>query len=136
MSAVIINFRAPENHPIRRLPSAFTLPFSGMLTARFILHLRARVGEDVVKTDAGRTSMTVSRLAFGPPADADSSQGATESTFVSTWEAPMDVENRALVFALSPLSSGTASTSGQTTTFVSERPPRRDHGQKGKGRAR
>ncbi|KAI5821796.1 hypothetical protein K523DRAFT_319809, partial [Schizophyllum commune Tattone D] len=64
MSSAVINYM---DHPIRRIPSALTLPFSGMLTARFILHLRSMVGQDVVKTDHGRAieSTAPSQLAFG-----------------------------------------------------------------------
>ncbi|KAJ6491942.1 hypothetical protein C8R45DRAFT_1073374 [Mycena sanguinolenta] len=38
-AAVILNYRAPAGF-FQRLPNAFTLPFSCILTARFILHLR------------------------------------------------------------------------------------------------
>ncbi|KAF7369656.1 hypothetical protein MVEN_00296600 [Mycena venus] len=38
-TAVILNYRAPPGF-LQRLPNAFTLPLSCVLTARFILHLR------------------------------------------------------------------------------------------------
>ncbi|KAF9254699.1 hypothetical protein L218DRAFT_938340 [Marasmius fiardii PR-910] len=39
MAAVILNFRAPAGF-FQRLLNAFTLPLSGLLTARFLLHIR------------------------------------------------------------------------------------------------
>ncbi|KAF9263837.1 hypothetical protein L218DRAFT_926983, partial [Marasmius fiardii PR-910] len=38
--AMILNFRAPAGSFFQRLLNAFTLPLSGILTARFLLHLR------------------------------------------------------------------------------------------------
>ncbi|KAK1225929.1 hypothetical protein PQX77_011128 [Marasmius sp. AFHP31] len=38
-AAVILNFRAPAGF-LQRLLNAFTLPLSGLLTARFLLHMR------------------------------------------------------------------------------------------------
>lgn len=40
IAAVILNFRAPGGF-FQRLLNAFTLPVSGLLTARFLLHIRA-----------------------------------------------------------------------------------------------
>ncbi|KAJ7901139.1 hypothetical protein B0H14DRAFT_2493470 [Mycena olivaceomarginata] len=53
-AAVILNYRAPVGF-FQRLPNAFTLPLSCILTARFILHLREwdaeKVGEMSRVTD-------------------------------------------------------------------------------------
>ncbi|KAJ7239055.1 hypothetical protein C8J57DRAFT_1439033 [Mycena rebaudengoi] len=46
MAAVILNYRAPPGF-FQRLPNAFTLPLSCILTARFILHLREWDAEQV-----------------------------------------------------------------------------------------
>ncbi|KAI0759360.1 hypothetical protein BC629DRAFT_1657167 [Irpex lacteus] len=40
VAAIILNFRAPAGF-FQRLPNALTLPLSGLLTARFLLHMRA-----------------------------------------------------------------------------------------------
>ncbi|KAJ7257218.1 hypothetical protein B0H12DRAFT_1182973 [Mycena haematopus] len=67
MAAVILNYKAPPGF-FQRLPNAFTLPLSCILTARFILHLREYnaklVGE---KSTAHGTGPIVNGVVFRAP---------------------------------------------------------------------
>ncbi|KAL1741737.1 hypothetical protein HDZ31DRAFT_44796 [Schizophyllum fasciatum] len=57
VTTLILNYAAPKGF-FQRLLNAFTLPISGLLTARFILHLRTIAGQDVVKSQTTNTEST------------------------------------------------------------------------------
>ncbi|KAK7685440.1 hypothetical protein QCA50_011303 [Cerrena zonata] len=61
-AAVILNFRAPSGF-FQRLLNALTLPLSGLLTARFLLHLR-RFANSAVRLD-GKSESTTSGTTSG-----------------------------------------------------------------------
>ncbi|KAL1741735.1 hypothetical protein HDZ31DRAFT_44791 [Schizophyllum fasciatum] len=64
VTALILNYVAPKGFP-QRLLNAFTLPISGILTARFILHLRTMAGQDVIMSQAStEDSLELSRMTF------------------------------------------------------------------------
>ncbi|KAI0692515.1 hypothetical protein BC835DRAFT_51760 [Cytidiella melzeri] len=57
VAAVILNFRAPSGF-FQRLLNALTLPLSGLLTARFLLHMRAWDSRGTVELGPGTTYTT------------------------------------------------------------------------------
>ncbi|TRM56064.1 hypothetical protein BD626DRAFT_520968 [Schizophyllum amplum] len=64
VTALILNYVTAEGF-FQRLLNAFTLPISGILTARFILHLRSIAGQDVVSSQRATGDATqLSRLSF------------------------------------------------------------------------
>ncbi|KAL1674382.1 hypothetical protein EV122DRAFT_220806 [Schizophyllum commune] len=64
VTALILNYIAPKGFP-QRLLNAFTLPISGILTARFILHLRTMAGQDVIMSQTSTDdSLELSRMTF------------------------------------------------------------------------
>ncbi|KAL1659103.1 hypothetical protein GGF50DRAFT_107992 [Schizophyllum commune] len=142
MSSAVINYM---DHPIRRIPSALTLPFSGMLTARFILHLRSMVGQDIVKTDHGRAieSTAPSQLAFGSnPISTDSSdtRGATTSTSSDTdleWTSAANEDSRRDNWKTPPVQLSTFSSGAESRTLASavgEEHPRASTSKRGRGK--
>ncbi|KAJ6495509.1 hypothetical protein DFH09DRAFT_1265525 [Mycena vulgaris] len=60
-AAVILNYRAPPGF-FQRLPNAFTLPLSCILTARFILHLREWGSAQVGGDKEGTTEVSVAQF--------------------------------------------------------------------------
>ncbi|KAJ7669572.1 hypothetical protein B0H17DRAFT_207473 [Mycena rosella] len=60
-AAVILNYRAPPGF-FQRLPNAFTLPLSCILTARFILHLREWEAVQVNGGTGHRTEVSVAEF--------------------------------------------------------------------------
>ncbi|KAI5888200.1 uncharacterized protein SCHCODRAFT_02550664 [Schizophyllum commune H4-8] len=75
VTALILNYAAPKGF-FQRLLNAFTLPISGLLTARFILHLRTIAGQDVIKSHVEPDeSVVMSRMDFND-------QNATQASYV------------------------------------------------------
>ncbi|KAL1718312.1 hypothetical protein EV715DRAFT_201295 [Schizophyllum commune] len=76
VTALILNYAAPKGF-FQRLLDAFTLPISGLLTARFILHLRTIAGQDVIKSHVEPDeSVVMSRMDFN---DGNATQASYES---------------------------------------------------------
>ncbi|KAL1726344.1 hypothetical protein EV714DRAFT_219549 [Schizophyllum commune] len=85
VTALILNYAAPKGF-FQRLLNAFTLPISGLLTARFILHLRTIAGQDVIKSHVEPDeSVVMSRMDFND-------QNATQASYVSQSRTFGDVE--------------------------------------------
>ncbi|KAI0692517.1 hypothetical protein BC835DRAFT_51900 [Cytidiella melzeri] len=61
LATVILNFRAPSGF-LQRTLDAFLLPLSGLLTARFLLHMRAWDSRSTVHSGNNLTSMTGSEV--------------------------------------------------------------------------
>jgi len=65
-TAMILNFVAKPDDVLIKLINALTLPFSCLLTSRFLLHLRSFMESRVlVSTIRGQTQSVVSSLNFG-----------------------------------------------------------------------
>ncbi|KAL1741736.1 hypothetical protein HDZ31DRAFT_66651 [Schizophyllum fasciatum] len=83
VTALILNYAAPKGF-FQRLLNAFTLPISGLLTARFILHLRTIAGQDVVRSRAATSEGTeMSRMDFDSRREGDRDGGDEGEEFVS-----------------------------------------------------
>ncbi|TRM56068.1 hypothetical protein BD626DRAFT_521015 [Schizophyllum amplum] len=64
VTTLILNYVVAAGF-LQRLLNAFTLPISGILTARFILHLRSIAGQDVMSSQVDTGDATqLSRLSF------------------------------------------------------------------------
>ncbi|TCD67763.1 hypothetical protein EIP91_011949 [Steccherinum ochraceum] len=62
VTSLILNLRNPAGF-VQRLLNALTLPFSGLLTARFLLHIRRWNAKSMVVTDSrGRSRTNISTL--------------------------------------------------------------------------
>ncbi|OCB90930.1 hypothetical protein A7U60_g1840 [Sanghuangporus baumii] len=91
-AAVVLSFRAPTGSFFQRLPNAFNLPVSCLLTARFLLQLREWQSMDHVSADATasgvqtRQAQTLSTLQAVAVVDAALLDDFGDLSTQSSWE--------------------------------------------------